>query len=182
LAQEVERARISRELHDTVAQDLRYLSLSMNKISKTENNNEREKLCEDASELQSKLIDKVRNICKYIVPPDFRNQGLPDALRGLCLDFGERTGIDCRIDIEINENGKPIFTDDEKPLQIFRIVQEALTNIEKHAGASEAIVMLRRDGDGGRERFQSVFRTTAKALTCYRGASLLCRTANRTAV
>jgi len=149
LAQEDERMRISRELHDTIAQDLRYLSLSMNKIGKTENNAEREKLCEDASKLQSDLIRIVRGICENLVPPDFRIQGLPDALRRLCLDFGRKTGIDCRIDIDLAENEKLVFPDEEKPLQIFRIVQEALTNIEKHAGASEAIVMLRYDPDGG---------------------------------
>ena len=94
LAQEDERARLSRELHDTIAQDLRYLSLEMNKIGKTENSNEREKLCDDAASLQSDLICKVRDICDYLVPPDFRFLGLPDALRRLCLDFGKRTGID----------------------------------------------------------------------------------------
>jgi len=87
-------------------------------------------LCTDASELQSNLIRKVSGICEFLVPPDFRNQGLPDALRGLCLSFGRRTGIDCRINIEISDNEKLIFADDEKPLQIFRIVQEALINIE----------------------------------------------------
>ena len=148
LAQEDERMRISRELHDTIAQDLRYLSLSMNKIARTEDFEEREKLCEDASNLQSELIRKVRGICEYLVPPDFRNQGLPDALRSLCLDFGRKTGIDCRIDIDMTENEKLIFPDREKPLQIFRVVQEALTNVEKHSGASEAIVLLRYDPDG----------------------------------
>jgi len=146
LAQEEERARLSRELHDTIAQDLRYLSLEMNKIAKTENISEREKLCEDAASLQSDLIRKVRDICDYLVPPDFRFQGLSDALSGLCLNFGKRTGKDCRIDItgEI----KPDYPDQEKQLQIFRIVQEALINAEKHAEASEVIVLLRSDPDG----------------------------------
>jgi signal transduction histidine kinase len=146
LAQEDERARLSRELHDTVAQDLRYLSLEMSKIGKTENTDDREKLCEDAASLHSDLIRKVRDICDYLVPPDFRFQGLSDALRRLCLDFGKRTGIDCRFDI--NENEKLKSLDEEKQLQIFRIVQEALTNVEKHAQASEAIVMLRCDPNG----------------------------------
>ena len=146
LAQEDERARLSRELHDTIAQDLRYLSLEMNKIAKTEETPEREKLCLDASALHSDLIRKVRDICDYLVPPDFRFQGLPDAFRCLCLDFGKRTGIDCRFDI--NENEKLAALDEEKQLQIFRIVQEALTNVEKHAAASEAIVLLRCDPNG----------------------------------
>jgi len=147
LAQEDERARLSRDLHDTIAQDLRYLSLEMSKIGKTKDDAERENLCADAASLQSDLIRKLRDICDYLVPPDFRFQGLPDALRRLCLDFGKRTGIDCRIDItgEIPRN----FLNEEKHLQIFRIVQEALNNVEKHACAAEAIVILRCDPESG---------------------------------
>jgi len=146
LAQEDERARLSRELHDTVAQDLRYLSLEMNKIGRTEEKTVREKLCAEAASMQAALIRKVRDICDYLVPPDFRFQGLPDALRRLCLDFGKRTGIDCRIDI--TEDIKIDFLDNEKQLQIFRIVQEALANVEKHAEAKEAIVILHSGGEG----------------------------------
>jgi len=150
LAQEKERSRLSRELHDTIAQDLRYLSLEMNKIAKTEDSGEREKLCEAAASLQSDLIRKLRTICDYLVPPDFCFTGLPDALRRLCFDFDKRTGIDCRIDISeiLSENKNLDSFDEEKQLQIFRIVQEALTNVEKHAEAKEAIVMLRGDSNG----------------------------------
>jgi len=143
IAQEEERSRLSRELHDTIAQDLRYLSLEVNKIGKIKEHTEREKLCEDTASLQSDLIRKVRDICNYLVPPDFRFQGLPNALQSFCLDFSKRTRINCRIDItgEIDQG----FLNEEKQLQIFRIVQEALTNVEKHAQAAEAIVMLRCD-------------------------------------
>ena len=146
LAQEEERARLSRELHDTIAQDLRYLSLGMEKIGRTEDALEREKLCGEAAASQSGLIRRVRDICDYLVPPDFRFQGLPDALRQLCFDFGKRTGIDCRIDIK--ENVSLDFLNGEKQLQAYRIVQEALINIEKHAEATEAIVIMRSDPQG----------------------------------
>jgi signal transduction histidine kinase len=150
LAQEDERSRISRELHDTVAQDLRYLSLEMTKIGKTEEKTAREKLCVEAASMQAALIRKVRDICDYLVPPDFRFQGLPDALRRLCLDFGKRTGIDCRIDIaEDNKIDSLINSlNEEKQLQVFRVVQEALANVEKHAEAKEAIVILRCYANG----------------------------------
>jgi len=146
LAQEKERSRLSRELHDTIAQDLRYLSLEMNKIAGTQETAEREKLCANASAFHSDLIRKVRDICDYLVPPDFRFQGLPDALRNLCLAFGNRTGIDCRIDI--TGDLQPDIYNEEKQLQIYRIIQEALMNVEKHAQASEAIVVLRCDPKG----------------------------------
>ena len=146
LAQEDERKRISRELHDTVVQDLRRLSLEMGKIARAEDGDEREKLCAESSTLQSALASRLRDICNSIIPPDFALQGLPDALRQLCHDFGKRTRIDCRIDIAKNTDLG--FLDREKLLQIYRIVQEALTNVEKHARAKEAVVVLRSEADG----------------------------------
>ena len=146
LAQEEERARISRELHDTIAQDLRYLALGMEKISRADDVAQREKLCHEAATLQSTLIHRVRGICDNLVPPDFRIAGLKDAVRRLCLDFGKRTGIDCRA--EIKDNVQQDSLNEEKQLQIFRIVQEALNNVEKHAHAKEAIAVL-RCGPGG---------------------------------
>jgi len=141
LAQEAERERISRELHDTIAQDLRCLSLGMEKISRTADGAEREKLCEEAAAAQSALIRRVRDICDNLVPPDFRFQDMGDAIRRLCMDFSKRTGIDCRA--EIIEGSRLAFLNQEQQLQVFRIVQEALNNIEKHADASEAIVIMR---------------------------------------
>jgi signal transduction histidine kinase len=146
LAHEEERSRLSRELHDTIAQDLRYLSLSMDKIGNCLDSEEREKLCTEAATAHSTLIRKVRDICDFLVPPDFRFQGLSDALKRFCLDYGKRTGIDCRT--VIAENVKLDSLSEEKQLQIYRIVQEALTNVEKHARATEAIVILRTGSDG----------------------------------
>jgi signal transduction histidine kinase len=59
----------------------------------------------------------------------------------LCFNFKKRTGIDCRA--EITEEHAISSLSLEKQLQIYRIVQEALINIEKHAHASEAIVVMR---------------------------------------
>ena len=141
LAQDEERGRISRELHDTIIQDMRYLLLETEKIGYTDEKNEREKLSDKTVPMMADLIRKTRDMCNDLIPPDFRFSELPDALRQLCLDFGEKTGIDCRA--EIDGNIKLDFLTMEKRLQIYRIVQEALANIEKHAGAKEAIVTMR---------------------------------------
>jgi signal transduction histidine kinase len=145
LAQEAERSRLSRELHDTVAQDLRCLLLGMDKIGNCSDREERVKLCTEAAASHSALIRRVRDICDYLVPPDFRFQGIENSLRQLCLDYGKRTGIDCRV--EIAEDVDLERLGEDKQLQIFRIIQEALTNVEKHSGATEAIVIIRRGSD-----------------------------------
>ena len=146
LAQEEERKRISRELHDTVIQDLHHLSLGMDSIIRVQDGDEREKRYAETSALQSALAGRLRDICNNIIPPDFGLQDLGDALRQLCGDFGKRTGIDCRADITPNTDLG--FLDKEKQLQIFRIVQEALTNVKKHTHAKEAKVVLRSESDG----------------------------------
>jgi len=129
LAQDEERARISRELHDTVIQDMRCVLLEPEK-----------------AELKiSELMKRTRDICNDLIPPDFRFGELPDALRQLCLSFGKRTGIDCRAEIDGSLNLE--FLSMEKRLQVFRIVQEALTNIEKHAQAKEVIVTMRQGNE-----------------------------------
>jgi len=146
LAQEDERKRISRELHDTVAQDLRYLSLEMGRIGKTLEADERNKRCAEAAALLLDIIRRVRVTCANLVPPNFQLQGLPDALRNLCLDFGKRTGIECRTDII--DGSDPGSMDDKEQLQIFRIIQEALANVENHAKAGKVSVMFHRDAGG----------------------------------
>jgi len=130
LAQDEERARISRELHDTVIQDMRCVLLEPEK----------------AEIKMTELMKKTRDICNDLIPPDFRFSEIPDALRQLCHDFSGRTGIDCRAEIDTHINLE--FLSMEERLQIYRIVQEALTNIEKHAEAKEAIVTMRAGQDG----------------------------------
>jgi signal transduction histidine kinase len=154
LAQEQERSRIAAELHDTVAQDLRYLSLRVGKIGRTAAAAERADLCREVTAVQEKLMGRIRGICDGLVPPDFRFQGLPNALRRLCYDFGNRTGIDCRIDVAENLCLGPM--NEEMQLQMFRIVQEALINVEKHAGATETIVTL-RNSEGGPGKPRGIF-------------------------
>ena len=146
MAQEEERARISRELHDTVVQDVRRLSVEIDKIVKVDERTRREELYAEASVLQTAIAGSLRDICNNLVPLDFGLQGLPDALRRLCFDFDKRTGIVCRM--EMAEGTNPGFLDRESQLQVFRIVQEALTNVEKHAKATEAVVALHSETDG----------------------------------
>ena len=155
LAQDEERGRISRELHDTIIQDMRYLLLETEKMGTTDKKNEREKLSSKTVPMMADIIRKTRDICTDLIPPDFRFSALPDALRQMCHVFGEKTGIDCRA--EIDEGVNLDFLPMEKRLQVYRIVQEALANIEKHSGAKEAIVTMRRGNNGSSPGDGAVF-------------------------
>jgi signal transduction histidine kinase len=116
---EAERERISLELHDTV------LPL-----------------------VQDKEVSAIiRTLYKKLMPPDFSRLSLGDSLSDLCKQFSRRTGIECLFSIEDNLPFREIRP--ENQLHIYRIVQEALTNIEKHAQAKKAVVVARKQEESG---------------------------------
>jgi signal transduction histidine kinase len=133
LAQENERARIAAELHDTVLQDLGRLMQITGPAQSTGG--------EPLRPLEESLMRNLRGVCTDIMPPDFSRLALTDSLIQLCMDFEKRTGVECRISIEEEaDTGNRL---PERQLQVYRIVQEALMNIEKHAAATEAVVTVR---------------------------------------
>ena len=150
LIQEKERALISAELHDTVLQDLGRLV----QISKDAGPLPALPL----TELAGKITDRTREICRTLMPPDFSRLALEDSLVQLCADFEKRAAVECRAIIA------PDFSVDrlspQMQLQVYRIVQESLTNIEKHAKAAE---VTRPHGTRMTELCLSVSPTTGQA-------------------
>jgi signal transduction histidine kinase len=146
LAQERERSRIARELHDTVAQDLWRLSFQAESIDKAAESEQRRKLCAEVVKGQKEVMQKVRSICDNLIPPDFQRRRFDDALRNLCYNFEQRSGIKCQLVIE--DKLLPGSLNGDMQLQCYRIVQECLTNIEKHAEAAEASMIVRSIKEG----------------------------------
>ena len=146
IAQERERLRIARELHDTVAQDLWRLSFQVESIDKAAEKNERRELCAEVVKEQKEVMQRVRNICDNLIPPDFQRRRFDDALRSLCYNFEQRTGIECQLVIQ--DNLLPGSLEGDTQLQSFRVVQECLSNIEKHAEASKTSVIVRSIKEG----------------------------------
>lgn len=144
-----ERKRIARELHDTVAQELLGASL---KIECIDPNNE-----EDISELSARIresITEIRNVCYDLNPPSFIDEtDFEIALAELCHNFEKNSGIKCQFSID----GENLFkgTDENTKLNIFRIVSEALSNIQKHSLADTATVNFRKNGTKGTAFFIS---------------------------
>jgi signal transduction histidine kinase len=132
---EQERSRIATELHDTLAQELRALSIECS----------RQHLGALVKNVDT-LISKTREICGSLVPPDFGREDLAGGLDSLCRDFSARTGIAARF-VSGGADREQLPKDADTKLHIYRIVQEALTNIEKHSGATEAVVSVRAGAD-----------------------------------
>ena len=142
-AQEQERQRVARELHDGVSQLLVSGSFRLHavqeQIAKSDKSLAR-KIAE-ARELVEKAQREVQLISRNLRPSELDDLGLNAALRSLCAGFKKRTGIDISLDTEIL--AKTFAPDVE--LTIYRIVQEALNNVEKHARAKNVKLSLNRN-------------------------------------
>jgi len=143
-AREEERKSIAREIHDELGQILVGLKMQMSaslmelppETSPLRNNIESMILAVDRS------IQEVRRITTKLRPLILDDLGLSAALDWLRRDFEERTGIRCTF----SSKGE-VSVDTGRATAVFRIVQEALTNVARHSGASRVAVSLRREGD-----------------------------------
>lgn len=137
-AQEAERSRLARELHDTVAQDMKYSAILAGKITST-------KLSKEIRDNQDKCIEELRSICYNLSPPDLDVCDLQSALQMLCASIKKSSGLEVRL--SIFEGTDFSFLSKEKLLNIYRMVQETLNNIVHHAKATEVTVLFRNSND-----------------------------------
>jgi signal transduction histidine kinase len=141
-AQENERLRIARELHDDLGQSLTLIKLKIGliDINMTEAHQRVKSLCDDASNHVDQAIEGMRRLSRDLCPATIETLGTTIALRKLVEDFNKTGGV--RIDADI-ENV------DELPLQsgilLYRIFQEGLNNIIKHSGATSANISLKKN-------------------------------------
>jgi two-component system sensor histidine kinase UhpB len=135
-AQEAERLRIARELHDELGQALTAVALRAEHAS-NRTGNEQPELAELAGIVQQSLAD-VRRISRELRPGVLDDLGLINALISLCARVSEQTGIHIHRELE----GPVPELPPEVELAIYRIAQEALTNALKHSEASEVTVSL----------------------------------------
>lgn len=145
--QEEERERIARELHDTVAQNLRYCK------SLCEKNDSQVNLPKIA-EMLSKALTEVRNMSYNLSPPDIAKGDFLFCVKNLCEEFSQTPGLSFRL--SILENTDASFLTKDEILNLYRIIQEVLTNIVKHAKASEVVMMIRNE-NGNEEKGLFIF-------------------------
>ncbi|MEE9309943.1 MAG: cache domain-containing protein [Cocleimonas sp.] len=141
--QEDERKRVSRELHDGINQllvSVRYkLDNAKNKLLKQspEDTVDAVDVINDADEILSSGIQEVRRISRDLRPTVLDDLGLSAALESLSSDFSERSNIEVTID----NNCKGERLPQEIEIAFYRIMQEALTNIEKHAHTANHVIL-----------------------------------------
>lgn len=136
--QEEERGRIARELHDTVAQNLRYCKGLCEKSDAKENLGQ-------ISDYLSKSLLQVRSMSYNLAPPDITKNDFLLCLKNLCEEFLENSKTNLRL--SILENTDASFLKKEEILNLYRIVQESISNIEKHAQASEIVILIRNQNE-----------------------------------
>jgi signal transduction histidine kinase len=138
-AQEAERRIISRELHDEVGQALTAVKMHLGAVLRATGPGQREEV-DQARSITDNALQSVRQLARLLRPPMLDDIGLPATLRWYLDGFSDRSGIEteceCGDDFE-----RPAA---EVEVCLYRIVQEATTNVARHAGATRCKVTLER--------------------------------------
>ena len=140
-AQEGERQMISRELHDRVAQELALVKI-IGEMLLSHHPDMKPEIGEKISEmvrLIQESIKAVRDLSYDLRPPSLDEMGLVETLSQYCHDFSENSGI--RVDFS-PAGMKNLKLDFDTEINLYRLVQEGLTNIQKHASASHVTIRL----------------------------------------
>jgi signal transduction histidine kinase len=141
VTQDEERRRIARELHDGLGQELSAAKMMLDGILRPDLSEQwKLKAAADSSALVDRAIQQVRSMSHLLHPPLLDEVGLCSALAQFLDGFSKRSGIGTSMDVEQQRNF-PRFRP-ELETAVFRIIQEALTNVFRHSGAQKAWVSL----------------------------------------
>lgn len=144
-SQDHERRRIARELHDSAGQIIAVLAMAINDIGqRAKADPALAKVAQSSQELVQQLNDEIRTMSYLLHPPLLDENGLLDAIRWYIQGATERSGISIHLIVGEDFGRVPR----EMELAVFRIVQEALTNIHRHSGSKTATIRLSRTADG----------------------------------
>jgi PAS domain S-box-containing protein len=139
--QDDERRRIARELHDGLGQELAAAKMMMDGIVRAKSVQSGQRAAIDASETVDRAIQQVRSLSHLLHPPLLDEVGLLSALQWYLDGLTKRSGIETALDVQPSEFPRLAV---ELETAIFRIIQEALTNVYRHSGAQKAWVALKQ--------------------------------------
>lgn len=143
-AQEGERRRIASDLHDSVNQLLSTVTFRLGMLAE-DSARYAPRLTEDLAQarlLLTRGIEEIHRISEGLRPSELDALGLAPALRSLCREFQAKAKVALKAELDL----PPARLPDKIELTLYRIIQEALNNIEKHSGASHATLHLQQNG------------------------------------
>ena len=143
-AQEEERRRIARELHDQMGQNLTALNLGLKSLHDSDPSATNLSLVRPLQELAAQTARDLHRVALELRPATLDDLGLVKAVRTLVEAWADR----CRIEADLaTEAYDPAGVSSEIETTLYRIIQEALNNVAKHSGASRISLVLRRTAD-----------------------------------
>ena len=141
-AQEEERQRLARGLHDEIGQSMTAVLLQLKRLAASASAEQRLQLAE-AQEVVKTSLDDVRRLAQELRPELLDHLGLASALAELAGGFEQRTNM--RVQRRLERELPPL--DPQTELVLYRVAQESLTNVARHAEASEVLLSLERGRD-----------------------------------
>jgi PAS domain S-box-containing protein len=141
-AEEAERRRIARELHDRVGQNLSALNINLDIVMGNLKDPALRRRLEDSLKLVDGTLQSIENVMADLRPALLDEYGLGAALAWYAEEYSQRSGI--RVSVEALEAGKDLRP--ETAVALFRIAQEALNNAAKHSSAKRITVLLEKKG------------------------------------
>ncbi|MCY2685948.1 AAA family ATPase [Salinimicrobium sp. TH3] len=142
-SQEKERQRIAEELHDSLGQILALTRINLSRIQPTDTASENEELLKNISDLIDESCEEVRSISHNLMPPDLNNRGIADILQKLIAKNRVVNGIEYKFYAERLESEPSAAC----KFTLYRVLQEIIQNIIKHASATKVNVSLTETGD-----------------------------------
>jgi len=144
-SQDEERRRIAQDLHDSTGQNLVALATMLGRLNKSVPSVGRRSrtLLSECVALSNRCIREVRTLSYLLHPPLLDEAGLEEAIREYVTGFSKRSGIEVKL--EMSRRLGRVARDIEQAL--FRVVQEALTNIQRHSGSQQAKIRIHRNSD-----------------------------------
>jgi len=140
MEREAERKALARELHDQIIQDLLSYNYQLEEAESRISGEEQQQEIKQIRNNIRQVVGSLRQVCSDLRPPTIDNHGLSAAIRSLVSKWSKQTGtsVELEIDPGLGRLPEPI------ELSVFRIIQEGLRNVQKHAGASKVKLKLHR--------------------------------------
>ena len=143
--QESERKRIYQDLHDTVSQNLKISRIFLTNLKQNVRKKENVQTVDRLIELETESVRDIKIIINNLTPPELNETDFKDSIRSLCQSMQTSSTIPINLFIQKEVCFKSFSL--EQKLNIYRIIQESITNAVKHSGATEISVIIQQGED-----------------------------------